>query len=409
MNINDYRETISDIKATESLKKRIINTLKSGEETKRLKFNKQVIIAVAACLTVAIMIPVLVLTVILPSVTPVVGSNNPSATGSKNAAASNSVSGSVSEDTSDTISGPVSELPKLVVGEIRGRSGGGNIDFIYIDDLNKKSSNPWNEDSTIETFPIYENFTINLSEAEMKDKGKEIAEKLNLTVRTSTFFNDKPERNSIVTSCDNLDITVNARGGIGITFRQAEEIPDEYNLIENISERKAKIADYLIDKYKNIAGMKEPSLDIESIDMNESEYSIVVFDNGGSLTDKIVGYWLNRMFFYIDGGKLKRIAIDNMTMNKKAGDYPIITIGEAKKLLLGNKYFSNYYDIPKEENIYKVEFRMRLLDDFLIPYYVFYIETSEEYDNNKIFGDYYVPAVESKYITNFPTEPTYFH
>lgn len=47
MNINDYRETIGDIKATESLKRRIKNALKSKETTKRARFSKQVIFAVA--------------------------------------------------------------------------------------------------------------------------------------------------------------------------------------------------------------------------------------------------------------------------------------------------------------------------------------------------------------------------
>jgi len=68
MNINDYRETIGDIKATESLKRRIKNALKSKETTKRARFSKQVIFAVATCLAVAVLIPILVLTVILPAV-----------------------------------------------------------------------------------------------------------------------------------------------------------------------------------------------------------------------------------------------------------------------------------------------------------------------------------------------------
>jgi hypothetical protein len=67
MNINDYRDTISDIKATSSLKRRIVTTA-AGEESKRIRFSRQVITALAVCFIVAIMIPALVLTVILPTV-----------------------------------------------------------------------------------------------------------------------------------------------------------------------------------------------------------------------------------------------------------------------------------------------------------------------------------------------------
>ena len=40
-----------------------------------------------------------------------------------------------------------------------------------------------------------------------------------------------------------------------------------------------------------------------------------------------------------------------------------------------------------------------------MPYYRFYVELPEETQNNGLntYGAYYVPAVESRYISNMPT------
>ena len=44
------------------------------------------------------------------------------------------------------------------------------------------------------------------------------------------------------------------------------------------------------------------------------------------------------------------------------------------------------------------------MQDIYIPYYKFYVELPDEYGRNgqTCYGLYYVPAVESKYIEDFP-------
>lgn len=58
---------------------------------------------------------------------------------------------------------------------------------------------------------------------------------------------------------------------------------------------------------------------------------------------------------------------------------------------------TNY--IAKVELIY----RTGASEQYYMPYYRFYVEIPElEEDGLKTYGAYYVPAIESQYITNMP-------
>ena len=64
------------------------------------------------------------------------------------------------------------------------------------------------------------------------------------------------------------------------------------------------------------------------------------------------------------------------------------------------------YTLTKEDTVAKVElvYRNGCNEKYFMPYYKFYVEVKSEVDKNglKDFGVYYVPAVESQYITNMP-------
>ena len=67
--------------------------------------------------------------------------------------------------------------------------------------------------------------------------------------------------------------------------------------------------------------------------------------------------------------------------------------------------------MPDEEYIKKVElvYRTGDMEEYYLPYYRFLVELPEE-ENSEIesehglknYGAYYVPAVESSYLTNMP-------
>lgn len=398
MNIDDYRETVSDIKASESLKRRIINTLKSKEETKRQKFSKQVVLAVAACLTVAVLIPVLVLTVIVPGVNPARKNLTPT----ENSAQNGSLNSSVTEETLSSESEP--DLPKLTIAADNGRSGGGKYFGCRAEDID--ISNPWTEDMDIKKFPVYK-CTENLSAEEMTAIGKKVAEKLGIKEYSCTFHPTeegidflRPEHVTITSEI--AEITTISSGTTSVYFNTVIKLPEEfdfYNFDKTIAQKDA-IADYLVEHY-NVRDIRSPLIKIEN--MTDS-VAIYMYNNDVDNAEKILEYFCTPVIYMINTqGMLRNILINDYRLNEKIGDYPIISLTEAKELLLENHYISNYDDVPNQNNIYTVQFCIIPLNDEQLPYYVFYIETpSLETDGNKVYGTYYVPAIESEYLTNFP-------
>ena len=94
-------------------------------------------------------------------------------------------------------------------------------------------------------------------------------------------------------------------------------------------------------------------------------------------------------------------------MSVKIGDYPIINSEQAKELLLNGNYITTVpYEISEEKFIKKVEliYRTGEHEECFMPYYRFFVELPEDERENglKTYGAYYVPAVESSYISNMP-------
>ena len=95
-------------------------------------------------------------------------------------------------------------------------------------------------------------------------------------------------------------------------------------------------------------------------------------------------------------------------LSRKIGDYPIISPDKAQELLAESHYLTSVpYEFPGEAYVKKVElvYRTGALETYYMPYYRFYVELPEETQENGLitYGAYYVPAVESRYISNMPT------
>jgi len=101
------------------------------------------------------------------------------------------------------------------------------------------------------------------------------------------------------------------------------------------------------------------------------------------------------------------IDLYNADLSQKIEDYPIIFVLEAQSELLKNHYITTVpEEFPGVEYIAGVEliYRTSRYDEVFMPYYRFLVELpSMQRDNGlKTFGAYYVPAVESQYISNMP-------
>ena len=190
-------------------------------------------------------------------------------------------------------------------------------------------------------------------------------------------------------------------------------LPDGYSFtFDNTSHEQAmEITQYLFSEYGAFTGITTPGYDLAA----DYTYSGVltrlntsVFENAGSITERILNYHFNRLFFSAtDLGGLGGIRYSKTDLSQKIGDYPIITTEEARGLLLEKHYITTVpEELPGEKYIAHVEpvYRTSRHDTVFMPYYKFLVEmpTMEGENGLKTFGAFYVPAVKSEFLENMP-------
>lgn len=197
-----------------------------------------------------------------------------------------------------------------------------------------------------------------------------------------------------------------------VSFDPAVQLPEEYNFTHFASyDDKIAVAEYLKIKYEDFIGIGNPQANIYGGDYNiynQQMYSIEFFNANGSEIEQLINYNFNRVTFGCnDEGKLFIARVYQPDLSVKIGDYPIINSEQAKELLLNGNYITTVpYEISEEKFIKKVEliYRTGEHEECFMPYYRFFVELPEDERENglKTYGAYYVPAVESSYISNMP-------
>ncbi len=332
------------------------------------------------------------------------------------------------------------KLPMLSISETSSEAMGFEGYMAYeISEL--VNANPWNENMEISTLPVYQNplsydenfiehgadFTI------MKTYLLEVANRLgmdtvNLPISDNTpsaeeqaavlektngdipdgYFNPT----AVIAEKNGIEIEVDASLTAKITFDPAVTLPDGYVFSYDSSyDDIASVAEYLKETYKDLLGMDNPQINIYGgdydIDLQQS-YKIEFYNAANNLTDLILNYNFNRTAFYCDeNGDLYMARIFQPDLSKKVADYPIISAKEAKELLLNGNYITTVpYEMPGENYIAKRElvYRTSKHEKYYMPYYRFYVELPDMKKDNgiKLYGVYYVPAVNKAYITDMP-------
>ena len=176
-------------------------------------------------------------------------------------------------------------------------------------------------------------------------------------------------------------------------------------------EQAMEITQYLFSEYGAFTGITSPGYDLfadYTYNGVLTRLHTTVFENAGSLTERILNYHFNRLSFSAtDLGGLGAISYYRTDLSQKIGDYPIVTAAEARALLLNNHYITTVPEaLPGVEYIAHVEltYRTGRLDTVFMPYYKFLVEMpAMERDNGlKTFGVFYVPAVQSEFLENMP-------
>ena len=311
-------------------------------------------------------------------------------------------------------------------------------------DINELANgNPWIDDVSIKTLPVFQNPTSydnagqaisGLSADAMIQKVKDTAALLDLAV-DSVYTNPTQENlqrekekvqalpgeenyepdatpTEAVAVCGDVTIKVQANGAVRIFFEPGVKLPEEYSFTyyDTTEAQAVDVMQYLLGRYKTVVGMTTPSLALFGDYTYEGQqgFDFVAYENNVNPTEQILGYNFNLVKFSPnEEGELWIIDLYTADLSQKIEDYPIIFALEAQGELLQNRYITTVpEEFPGEEYIARVEliYRASRYDEIFMPYYRFLVELpSMDRDNGlKTFGAYYVPAVESQYISNMP-------
>ena len=344
--------------------------------------------------------------------------------------------------------GGTAGLPMLTVTEDMAE-GMGFEGLMAFDVSELVSANPWSESAGLTTMPVYKNpvtydeerWLYGVDTDAMADLLFDVAERLgldpdslNAVISKSAFYygstlypsmekkvgEELPEQTyfhlssppRVTAEADGIEIVVDSDMTATLSFDPAMPLPVRYDFTFYASyEDTAAVAEYLKEAYGNFIGMENPQINIGGGDYNiyrEQSYQVEFFDGSGSLTDRIVNYNFNRVVFYgNDEGELFLARVFAPDLSEKVGDYPIITVEQARTLLAQGNYITTVpTEMPGMDHVSKVEliYRTGELEQYYMPYYRFYVELPEyeQEDGLKTYGAYYVPAVEGTYLTNMP-------
>lgn len=330
-------------------------------------------------------------------------------------------------------------LENIDVSEF-GFGEGGWEGYLYYDASELENDNPWNENMEIITLPVYRNKAYDssgagvpkgLDEKEMRSLLDSAVSSLGVEViSTEVFTEEEKDGNPIPTEIraktNRGEINVFADGEISYFLPDGGlALPDEYSFTRGstTADEAHKAISYLSDIYSDLLDYETPTA-VSWGDYNiygEYHRRYIVYDSSGNNIEDIINYNLRSASFYPDdNGKLDIVRThDYLKAAEKIGDYPIVSVNEAKRRLLAGNYFTSVpRAMPGERNIAKAElvYRSGYFAKMLMPYYRFYVllpnlEVNGAAASNglKHYGAYYVPAIADEYITDMPVYDGHFN
>lgn len=278
------------------------------------------------------------------------------------------------------------------------------------------SQNPWNESLQIKTLPVYKNratFQNGILNGASKDEKEaklvEIAELFQISKENLVIEESVTEESTLFFEYDNMRVSVGFDMMITLSYNPILTIPDNLNFsFYSTQEELLKVAQYLKKLYPFLFEVKNMTVNITGGDydfqMNQS-FELSFFEKNGSIEEQILDYNFRKiMFIGTEKSGIWMIRFEHTDLSEKIGDYPIKSMKDAKRELSKGKYFTTVpYEMPGLEYVEKVEliYKNLSVEEYLMPYYRFYIELPEEERENgmKCFGIYDVPAIASEYYT----------
>lgn len=329
-------------------------------------------------------------------------------------------------------------LPKLTM-DLKNYSamGFGTIKLHNIDEL--ISDNPWNKNIKFTTLPVYKNLYTadgaglisNPNREKMVNIILDLANKLdmdtdNLDIKDITCENLGIKTLIEITVEDsNTIINVESDFTAHIKFKSPIKIPSNYNCSENASYNELKnLSKYFYKNCNKYTTMDIPNINVvggQYLNNNYPSYGIKFYNKNSNELENILNYNFNSGYingldenkYCIENNEINSITIKNIDKSGYVGDYPIINVEEALKLLENNYYIcdNKNIDFPGTDSVKKVTliYDTSRFSEYYMPLYKFYVQIpnpeifyGKNDDNLNYFTCFYVPAIESKYIKNMP-------
>ncbi|MFI3168342.1 MAG: hypothetical protein R3Y06_00155 [Faecalibacterium sp.] len=216
---------------------------------------------------------------------------------------------------------------------------------------------------------------------------------------------------------DGITITLAYTNGYEeIVFEEGVSLQSSYpnTAYQTEVDRLTAIGEELIATYADYLDMQDPQVEITNLDYNiygEQYLKIEIYEGAGEGEEALLNYQFNRVKFYInDADALVRIYCQRYDFSDKAGDYPILTLAQATAQLQSGNYITTVSEDDLLSgglsNIAGVElvYRTGIFESSYMPYYRFWVEVEQGNDSAaslglKNYGAYYVPAVQSEYLS----------
>ena len=334
----------------------------------------------------------------------------------------------------------LSELPAIEISplSVSGTGGGGSV--AHSDLSMSLTYNPWDPDVVLETLPVFLNGAYDptgasipkgLNSAQMGKLLAEAASKLDAIVhycrtyssgtyidRKNTVKDTAPTK--IVAQTDKGELTVYANGLIDFKF-SGRKGGTSATFARDTAYWNYPDIMHFTEMYKDFAGYTDPVIVhipyASALSNGTYISSNFIYEDSDDPVQKILNYNFSRLYFEPDPSEVIQDALyrlrssNDFLILRKVGDYPVITLDEAKERLASGCYqavnkekepFPGEASVVRKELIYRTGPYVK----YYIPYYVFWAEVEQVDDKAKELGirlykPYYVPALADEYIDSF--------
>lgn len=213
-------------------------------------------------------------------------------------------------------------------------------------------------------------------------------------------------------------IRVDGAGEVSVFFEPALDLPKEYSFTwaSTTGEQGERTLAYLLDRFSALCGLEQPALTTDGDYNIYGEFHRTYTIRDGSLSAPLQALGRQITFSPNEEGQLWIIRVKRpLDAAEEIGVYPICSDQEALTLLLDGSYFTT---VPEEYLTdgtiteaavawWELTYRVSEQEKTLMPYYRFYVELDsaafrELPDGRKLYGVYYVPAVEGAHLSGLP-------